>query len=315
MSFEGPSEPTFRRITRLHPAIDKRGQKVFHVFSDRPDNGYELTCLRTFRDPTLRVGQRIDDAEVERLRAAARIWESATGERRAERRARIAASAGERPKEGTISTLDRGFRGRVMVSLDGHYAFTITGETADDAELVPGMRLSTADVTRLVSEYDSAKISERIDRLVSFRPRCAAEVRRRLALTGVDPVLLEAEITRRIAADYGILSDEAFIAWFADARGMRKGKEFFTLIGELRHLGVDPAAIDAARDSFDHAAALEIAVARTRRGLDLDNEGDRRRFTERLIRKGFRYADAREALAKIAQVDEALAEAEDPITE
>ena len=304
-----------RRITRLHPAIDKRGQKVFHIFSDRPENGYEMTCLRTFRDPQLKVGQRIDDADLERLRTDARAWEAGASARRTERRARIAATAGDRPSAGVISALERGFRGRIMVSLDGHYAFAVSAETAQDAELSLGLPLSASEVTRLKSDYDSAKISERIDRMVAFRPRCAAEVRKRLLPAGIDPVLLEAEIERRIAAEYGILSDGAFIAWFADSRGVRKGREFFTLIGELRLLGVASEAIDAARDAYDHRAALEVAVMRTARGLDLANDGDRQRFVTRLIRKGFRYADARDALAKLGQADEALAEVEEPVGE
>lgn len=291
------------RLVRLHPAIGRDRARVLHVFSER---GYEFTATASFRDRRLRVGNVLDEDELAELRQAAQLWERGAGQRRASRRTRAAERAGNRPAAGTVSALEPGLRGRVLVYLDGAYALALGALEAEDAGVVVGRVLDADEVAKLAAGHELIRVSERIDQMAGYRPRTAAEVRERLARAGYDPAVVEAEIARRLETNYGVYDDEAFVAWFAAARGARKGKDFGLLVPELRHLGVSAPAISAGRAAFadeGHADALEVAERKAARGLDLADPDGRAKFIHRLAAKGFRYDEAKAALARALAQD------------
>lgn len=292
------------RLVRLHPAFGRDRSKVLHVFSER---GYEFTALASFRDKRLKVGYVLDEDELAELRAAVVAWERGARTRTAERRTRAAERSVDRPNSGLVSALDPGLRGRVMVYLDGQYALTLGALEFEDSGLFVGQSLDEAATAALRQGHELSKVSERIDTMASYRPRTAAEVRERLLKAGYDPVALETEIARRLESNYGIYSDEAFVDWFAASRGARKGKDFFLLVPQLRHLGVSQEAIEAGRAAFaneGHAEALEVAQVKAARGLDLTDRDQAQKFIARLAAKGFRYDEAKAALARLMADDE-----------
>jgi SOS response regulatory protein OraA/RecX len=293
-----------RRITRLHPSFDARRRRpVIHVFSEV---GYELTVPKTFRDRRLRVGNRLDDEDRDQMRAAARLWEAQASERAV---ARAEKAALERPSAGAITQISEGRRNRLHIYLDGGYAFSLGPEIVEYEGLAVGVHLDEAATKRLVGRAHVERIAAMIDRKTAVRPRCAGELRR--AFVGrlkLDPDLVEAAIERRRALGT-VLSDEAFVAWFAGARGVRKGKGFYAIVPALRALDVPMAAINAYRDSFDTAGAAEIATVKAARGLDLHDPAGRHKFVTRLAAKGFSYTVAKEYLDKLRIADEDLAEA------
>jgi SOS response regulatory protein OraA/RecX len=293
-----------RKITRLHPGTDtRRRAPVVHVFSE---TGYELTVPRSFRDRRLRVGALIDDADRDELRTAARLWEARSSERRV---ARAEKAALERPRAGQITDITEGRRGRLHIYLDGGYAFSLSPEIVEYEGVIIGAALDETTVSRLVRRAHVERIAEMIDRKTAVRPRCAGELRRALiAKLHLDAELVEAAIERRRPLG-GILSDADFIAWFAQARGVRKGKGFYALVPELRALDVSTEAISAYRDSFDSQSAAVVAIARAVRGLDLSDPRGRHRFVERLRSRGFGYGVAKAYLDSLAISDEALADA------
>jgi SOS response regulatory protein OraA/RecX len=306
----GSAGGTGIRITRLHPAFGRDRAKVVHVFSER---GYEFTALASFRDKRLRVGNILDEDEIIELRDAVRAWERGAKQRRSDRRARIAERAQDRPNAGTITALEPGLRGRVMVYLDGAYALTLGTLEVEDRGVIIGRSLDADEVAELKSGHELGNVSERIDKMTAYRPRTAAEVRERLSRAGYDPALVELEIARRLETNYGVYNDEAFVAWFAAARGARKGKDYFLLVPELRHLGVSREAIEAGRAAFadeGHTDALEVAERKAARGLDLDDPESRQKFIRRLAAKGFRYDEAKAALTRLLEAAEAEAETE-----
>ena len=293
-----------RRITRLHPSFDvRRRRPVIHVFSSA---GYELTVPKTFRDKRLKVGNRIDDEDRDQMRTAARLWEAAGSERAV---ARAEKAALERPASGVISQISEGRRDRVHIYLDGGYAFSLTAEIVEYEGLAIGVALDEAAVRRLVGRAHVERIAAMIDRKTALRPRCAGELRRVfVGKLKLDPDLVEAAIERRRALGT-VLSDEAFVAWFAGARGVRKGKGFYAIVPALRALDVPMAAINGYRDSFDTTSAAEIATVKAARGLDLHDPAGRHKFVTRLASKGFSYTVAKEYLDNLRIADEDLAEA------
>lgn len=297
-----------RAITRLHPAISDRGGRrapVVHVFSEQ---GYELTVPKTFRDRRLKVGIRIDGEDVEQMRIAARIWEAGANERRL---ARAEKRALERPTSGEITEISEGRAGRTHVYLDGNFAFSLPSIVAASTLLAVGQELDEDRVRELIAKASVGRVGEMIDRLTAVRPRCAGELRDRLVRERkLDPGMVEAAIEQGLRAGQ-VSSDVDFIEWFAQARGVRKGKGFGALVGELRRLGVDQEAINEYRDHFDTEGAAEVGIVKAARGLDLDDPKQRQKFVTRVLSRGFRYADARAYLeARAVEIDDELAAAD-----
>ena len=290
-----------RAITRLH---EDKAKRLVHVFSE---SGYELTVPMGFRDPRLKVGRELDDEAFDALRTAARDYEKGRSARRADRRERNAAS---RPNAGVITALAHDARrGKAHIDLEGQYALTVTLGQLVETGLAVGKELDAAAVTSLREGYNVQRVASIIDRLTGYRPRTAAEIRKRLAQKGIEGPLIDAAITARSGEAYGVLSDLDFARWFAEHRGAPRGKGFRALVPELRRLGVADEAIATAEAEYDSAPALEVALARASRGLDLANPKMRTRFVARLARAGFGYGDARDYLDRLDASDEELDEA------
>jgi SOS response regulatory protein OraA/RecX len=268
------------KITRLHPAIRDR-RPVVHVFSDY---GYEMTVGKTFRDRRLTVGKFLNSEDLEELKANAKAWEAGTALRRARRMEKQALS---RPRAGTISEISPGRRGRLLVFLDGQYAFAATEEIIYQEGLMSGLELSEEQVTRLVGHQQVERVGQMIDRLTAVRMRAVSEIRKRLINDRkLDPDLVEAALAERLRG--GLVREDAdFIALFAKARGVRKGKDFWTLSSELRQLGLPPEEIAAYKESYDVEGAATVAIEKARRRLDLTNRADRTKFIRRLQTRGF----------------------------
>lgn len=290
-----------RTITRLHEDKTKR---LVHVFSD---SGYELTTPMGFRDRNLKVGRRLDEEEFDALRAAARAYEQGRAERRSARRERLAAT---RPRAGTVTGLRHDAkRGRTYIDLDGVYGFTVSLDQVAEAGLWVGKDLDEPAVAELSGAYDVARIGAMIERLGAYRPRTASEVRDRLARKGITGPVVDAAIVRRTGEFLGVLPDDEFASWFAEHRGVPRGKGFGALVPELRRLGVGDAAIESARARYGTDEALEIALEKAARGLDLADPKSRQRFVARLARRGFGYGAARDYLEQADQSDEQIDEA------
>lgn len=290
-----------RAITRLY---EDKAKRVIHVFSA---NGYELTTPLGFRDRNLKVGRTLDDEAFDALRAAAREHERGRSERRAARRERNAAS---RPNEGTVTGLSYDTRhGKAYVELDGQYALSVTIGQLVDAGLAVGKDLDAPAVTALREGYNVMRVAAIIDRLTGYRPRTAAEITKRLAQKGIEGPLIDAAIAARTGVAYGVLSDLEFARWFAEHRGIPRGKGFRALVPELRRLGVSDEAISTTEAEYATDEAREVALVRAARGLDLDDPKMRTRFVARLARTGFNYGDARDYLDARAVSDEDLDEA------
>jgi len=268
------------KITRLHPAVRDR-RNVVHVFSDY---GYEMTVSKTFRDRRLSVGKFLNSEDLEELKANAKAWEAGMAGRRA---VQLEKQAALRPRSGTISEISPGRRGQLLVFLDGQYAFSTTEEIVYQEGLMSGLELSEEQVGRLVSHQQVERVGQMIDRLTAVRMRAVSEIRKRLINDRkLDAALVEAALDERKRG--GLVREDAdFIALFAKARGVRKGKDFWTLSSELRQLGLPPEAIAAYKESYDVEGAAAIAIEKAQRHLDLTNRADRAKFIRRLQARGF----------------------------
>lgn len=294
-----------RTITRLW---EVPGERKIVVFSDR---GREFDYPKTFRDRTIRVGAVIDNDDVA---AYAEAIGEHMADQLAKREERKAKRRAARPTSGIITDVKHGegrrnAGPRAFVYLDGAYAFAVHPEIAEREQLMPGVSLDEAEVKRLAHSTDVVKVTESIDRLLAYRPRGESELRKRLGEKGYDSELIEKALSAR--RGYGVMSDAELANWFVANRATRRGKTPIAVRGELMRLGVDREQIDAAeRDAAgSRDDALETAVNKLARRLDPTDERSRKRFVDALLRRGFRYGDAKAALDRIGAADAELAEA------
>jgi len=200
---------------------------------------------------------------------------------------------------GTITALvaQKKKKDRVSVYLDGKFAFGLAALEA--LKLKRGQVLSDADIAHLRRRDDVEKAHERALRFLGYRPRSEAEVRRNLERAGFAPDAIEAVLSRLGRA--GLLDDRAFAQYWLENRSQFGPRSARALKAELRRKGVAAETIDeslqvAAHD--DAEAAYQAALPKARRwaAQRLDAREFAQKLSAYLVRRGFSYEVAREAV-------------------
>lgn len=192
---------------------------------------------------------------------------------------------------------------RVNVQVDGAFRLALAAEIARGA-LHVGDTVTEAAL-RTLEERDGAwKAREAALALLSFRPRAAAELRRRLERKGFDPEVAEQAVAE--LAERGLVDDGAFAEmWVRDRVRLRpQGRR--RLAQELRAKGVGAEAAHAAIGEVFEAEEVSetelalAAAARWRPRAGEDPARARRRLHGFLARRGFGGEAIRAALEELA---------------
>lgn len=211
------------------------------------------------------------------------------------------AGGGEFP-EGTITDLRvrarRGGDERLEVFLDDRYAFSVSAEAG--LPLQVGHTLDRAAVDEVLARSHASRAHEAALRLLAFRPRSVAELRRRLAARGIPEGAVQAALERLALS--GLVGDEAFARYWVEQRQTFRPRGPRALLAELRLKGVNPdaarAAVATVADSEDEAA-YRAGLGRARRLHGVD----RRRFDQtmagHLARRGFGAGAIRQATRRL----------------
>ncbi len=166
----------------------------------------------------------------------------------------------------------------------------LTAELVVGAGLGPGVELPAARLAALRGEDQRLRAQAAAMRLLGYRARSAAELRRALHDRGFGPAAVEAAIGRLASA--GLVDDRAFAARFVEVRSSQHRSRRL-LARDLAAKGVDREVASAAVEEVDDALAAE-AAARGRlsalRGLGRD--AFYRKLGAFLQRRGFGYGTA-----------------------
>jgi len=198
---------------------------------------------------------------------------------------------------GTITALvaQQKNKERVNVYLDGEFAFGLAAIEA--VRLKRGQVLSDADIDRLRSADEAEKAHEKALRYLANRPRSEWEVRQNLKKAGFEAESVDRAVER--LKSVALIDDAAFARYWVENRLRFNPRGAAALRQELRRKGIDRAVIDLvlkAVDLPDDAAALQAALARA----DRYRQATRPEFVQKLgaylVRRGFDYAAAREAV-------------------
>ncbi|MBM4464628.1 MAG: regulatory protein RecX [Chloroflexi bacterium] len=187
---------------------------------------------------------------------------------------------------GTITALKAQKRNpqRVNVYLDGRYAFSLAAIEA--ARLQCGQVLFDEDIEELQERDSFEKAHDRALRLLSYRPRSEAEVRRYLQGKAVSPAIEEEVVARLTRA--GLLDDLAFARYWVENRENFNPRGLRVLRYELRQKGLSEETIaQALTDLDEEESAYRVALRRGRRLAHLDWVSFRQKLGAYLLRRGF----------------------------
>jgi regulatory protein len=176
---------------------------------------------------------------------------------------------------------------RVSVFLDGEFAFGLQEATA--VGLFVGQELDESQIDAL-KQADSVEWAKQIAyRLLSYRPRSTAEVRRHLRKKQVEDEIIDRVIDRLV--ELNLLDDNAFAHYWVEQRETFRPRSRRALRYELRQKGLGRQLIEQAVAEVDERAAAQRAgEKRARRWAHLTEEDFRARLRGFLDRRGFDYA-------------------------
>lgn len=194
---------------------------------------------------------------------------------------------------------------RLNVHVDGAFRVALAAEIVLAEHLRVGEEITEARLAELEGRDQAWKAREAALSLLSFRPRTAAELRRRLREKGYPPEVSDACVER--LGELGMVDDNSFAEMFVRDRVRLRPHGKRRLTQELRAKGVDgemaQAAIEGVMES-ENATETDLArqaAAKWRRRSGEDPQASRRRLYGFLARRGF----GTEAI--MAVLDEALA--------
>jgi regulatory protein len=192
---------------------------------------------------------------------------------------------------------------RVNVHVDGAFRLALGAEVAWGAHLHVGDEVTEAQLADLERQDRLWKAREAALLLLSFRPRSAQELRRRLR---------EKEFPEEVVEEclgglegIGMVDDAAFAATFVRDRVRFKPRGVRRLAQELRTKGVDAeTAHEAIRGVFEDAEVSETELAREAaakwsRKPGEDRNRARNRFYGFLARRGFGGDAIREVMDEV----------------
>lgn len=197
---------------------------------------------------------------------------------------------------------------RVNVHVDGVFRLALAAELAFSEHLYVGDEITSQRLVELEQKDHAWKAREAAIVLLSFRPRTAVELQRRLAQKGYAPEVVEPVVTS--LTELGLVNDAAFASTFVRDRVRLRPKGKRVLAQELRVKGVDPETATAVieevleREGVSDVELARQAAARWRPRSDEDPLRARRRLHGFLARRGF-GGDAIRAV-----IDETLADAD-----
>ena len=182
---------------------------------------------------------------------------------------------------------------RVNVYLDGEYAFSLDIIAA--AQLHKGQALSDSEIDALQTQGEVSKAVDKAVRLLTYRPRSVAEVRRNLAGKQIPEPVIDAAIER--LGRLGYLDDKAFARFWVENRNTFKPLSPRALRYELRQKGVAGADIDAALADLDsHETAYRAVESQLRRHRQKSRDEFRHKISAFLQRRGFNYGTIHEVV-------------------
>ncbi len=193
----------------------------------------------------------------------------------------------------TALTAQKRNKARMNVFLDDVYAFSLADIVA--ARLRVGQELSQAEIAAIQGQDEVEKARENVLRLLTYRPRSIAEVKRRLREKGFGDDAVEQAVERLEAVQ--LLDDYAFTQYWIEQRETFKPRSRIALRQELQQKGIERALIETLLADVDEtAAARRAANKQSYRWAQLPEDEFKVKLGRYLQQRGFPYDIIREIM-------------------
>jgi regulatory protein len=194
-----------------------------------------------------------------------------------------------------VTAIRNGGRGthRVVTLSDGR-EFAFSDEAIERVGLKEGAEVDGEVLEALAAQEERVTAHDAALRLLDHRPRSQSEMRTRLAMRGISPATIDAEIERLDRS--GLLDDESFArAWVEDRqRHAPRGRRMLRY--ELLGRGIDPDQAEVATSEVDDLeTAVNLARNKARTAPKDSWEAFLGKVGPFLARRGFDYSIATEA--------------------
>lgn len=206
---------------------------------------------------------------------------------------------------------------RVNVYMGGRFAFSLALAQVVDNGIKVGLELSEEDETRLRTESEFGKAYQRALEWVLTRPHSVKELTDYLykksrpsvrtgrdkmgnfvtrEYEGISPIVAERVKDRILEKEY--VNDEKFAKWFVENRRVRKGASHKRLLLELHKKGIrrdlaERVMGELEEDGYGRDEKAEMMKVIEKKRAKYNNT----ELVRYLVRQGFNYSDAREAVA------------------
>ncbi|MCD8089565.1 MAG: RecX family transcriptional regulator [Clostridiales bacterium] len=200
---------------------------------------------------------------------------------------------------------------RFSVYIDGKYSFGVTDIDLLYYKLKIGESLSEEKYNEILYNNAYAKAKETALRFLGFRMRSRKEIYDRLKKDDFAEEITEGVIA--FLEEYGYIDDKAFAKAYIDEKRRLKGYGGIRLKQELLCKGISREIIDGFSDELenDDIEIIKKAIDKKLKGRPPEDMKEKQRLFGHLIRKGFPYEKAKEALAEYIEELEAGEEYED----
>ncbi len=169
-----------------------------------------------------------------------------------------------------------------------------------------GDQLSKEQIEAIIALEDLQRAKQKAYKLLAVRARSEKELRDRLMRDQIPGNIIDTVITdlKRL----GMLDDREFALMFARSRMITRPEGAFLLKRELYEKGINDAFIDfaveqvfAEKSEFDWA--LEVALKRKRQVGNPNDIKTRKKVSDFLQRRGFRWEIVREIMDRWNELD------------
>lgn len=189
---------------------------------------------------------------------------------------------------------------RRSVFIDGKFAFGVDEEVVSRLGLEKGESLTEPRIREILSRKAENEAKSAALRFLSFRRRTEKEIRDKLRKKGFDDKSIRTTIDK--LKEYDLVNDSEFAAAWVKERLAYKPRGKRLLAQELWKRGIKKGIIDQVTEELcrdEEKSAAELLEKVKGRYKNLDPKVARRRMYGLLMRRGFSYETAKNALAPL----------------
>ena len=191
---------------------------------------------------------------------------------------------------------------RRSIFLDGKFAFGVDEEVVSKLRLEKGESLTEKRISEISAGKSENEAKEAALRFLSFRRRTEKEIKDKLKQKGFDDKVVGSTVEK--LKTYDLINDHEFAtAWIKERLAYKpRGKRL--LRQELWKKGIQKDVIDRAIEELcrdEDQSALEVLEKAKKRYQRLEPEVASRRMYGLLMRRGFSYDTARQAMEHLMQ--------------